>query len=243
MIDLHCHLLPGVDDGAGSPAASLEMAVKLTELGFEVVCCTPHVPWSTLMHSAGEMAAIHDDLRRTLELSGVGLRLYPGAEHHAHEVLERLSSDRLVTYPRGDTFLMEFSLAGFPPRVDELLFRIQVKGKVPVLAHVERYPEVQRDVRALEPLKERGCYVLINLSGLAGAWDRAAERAARAVVEAGLADAASTDMHAAAEAAKVAEGLAVLERLAGADGLERLMKTNPAQIAGLQPDMTGAPGR
>lgn len=233
MIDLHCHLLPGLDDGSRNFDDSVAMAKGLAGLGFTAICCTPHLPWGNTVVRAGELAALREQLAARLAEAGIALELLPGAEHHIIELPERLAEGGLIPYQRPDAFLMEFSLRGFPVRLDDLLFRIQVKGLRPAVAHVERYPEVQQDVRILERLRERGCYLLINLSSLAGAWDRAAQRAARAVVEAGLLDAACTDLHAPGEVDQAAEGLAELERLAGPEALRRWTVERPAHIAGL----------
>jgi len=233
MIDLHCHLLPGLDDGARDFGTSLEMAKGLAGLGYRAVCCTPHVPWGDRIHRAEQLGPLRAELAERLAEAGVELALHPGAEHHIIELPERLAAGDLVAYPRADTFLMEFSIRGLPVRLDDLLFRIQVKGLRPAVAHVERYPEVQQDLAVLEKLRERGCYLLINLGSLAGGWDRPARSAARAAVEAGLVDAACTDLHAPGEIDQVAKGLAELERLAGREGLQRWTVERPARIAGL----------
>lgn len=232
MIDLHCHLLPGVDDGAADLDEALAMARRLRDIGFTAVCCTPHLPWSSPGHSLAQLDAAREALAAELERAGVALALHRGAEHHVSELAERLVAGQLAAYPGGHSFLMEFSSAGFPPQLDQLLFRLQVKGLVPVLAHVERYPEVQADPQALAALRRRGCRVTINLTSLAGAWDRAARKAARAALHAGLVDAAATDLHAAAEADQVAAGLEALEQLVGAAQRRQLLLDGPAALAG-----------
>lgn len=149
---------------------------------------------------------------------------------------------RLLHYRRRDAFLLEFSLRGFPPRVDEMLFRFQLKGLTPVLAHVERYPEVQADPRALASLRERGVQCLVNLSSLAKRWDAASQAAARTLLRADLVDAVSSDLHDPDGVEAVAEGLEVLRGLVDADAFERLTLTAPAALAGLEdsPAGTGA---
>jgi protein-tyrosine phosphatase len=233
MIDLHCHLLPGVDDGAADLPTALTMAEQLAALGYEAICCTPHLPYSSLPTSTGQMERLRTDLASHLVEAGIPLALHLGAEHHIQDVLERLGRDELVTYPRGDTFLLEFSHSGLPARLEELLFRCQLKGKLPVLAHLERYPEVQRDPTMAAGLRERGSLILINLTSLVGAWSREADRAARALLEADLVDAATTDLHGPDEIDRVADGLAILERLVGGSGRQRLLQDGPARIAGL----------
>jgi protein-tyrosine phosphatase len=233
MIDLHCHLLPGVDDGPRDMVSSLAVAEKLAEIGFSTACVTPHLPWMNRCHSADELGKVRGEALECLKKNNVSLTLIQGAEHHSQVVLELLQNGGLISYPRGDTFLMEFPFSGLPPRYLDLLFRIQVKGRKPVIAHVERYPEVQDDPGVVESMKQQGCYVLINLSSLVGAWSRPAQRVARELLRLELVDAASSDLHMANEAGYVAEGLSVLEDLVGPAGVHRLLEAVPREIIGL----------
>ena len=233
MIDLHCHLLPGVDDGPRDLPGSLALGEKLAEIGFSQVCATPHFPWMNRTVGADELRRTREEVSAYLEQHGVGLKVIGGAEHHSQVVLELIQGDELVAYPRGDTFLMEFPFSGLPPRYQDLLFRIQVKGKKPVIAHVERYPEVHDDPGVVELMRRQGCYTLINLSSLAGAWSRPAQQAARELIRSDLVDAASSDLHQADEAGYVAEGLSILKDLVGSSGVSRLLETVPREILGL----------
>ncbi|MBN2495019.1 MAG: hypothetical protein JXR96_10545 [Deltaproteobacteria bacterium] len=235
MIDLHCHLLPGVDDGAASLDESCRMAERLADLGYSDLCCTPHIPWSTFVHTGEELDALRGELGETLAARGVALRLHAGAEHHSSVVPELLDKGQLVLYPRGDSFLMEFPFSGLPARVEDLLFRLQVKGIQPLIAHVERYPEIQRDLRLLSRYRERGARISVNLASLAGGWDRAARTASREVLRAGLADALTTDLHSTADLAAVIDGLAEAAAIVGQDGLAELCERGPARIAGIGP--------
>lgn len=233
MIDLHCHLLPGIDDGPRDLAGSLAMARRLFEIGFTQVCATPHFPWMNRMVGPDELARVRDEVSACLQDNGVALTVIGGAEHHSQVVLELIQGGELVTYPRGDTFLMEFPFSGLPPRYQDLLFRIQVKGKKPVIAHVERYPEVHDDPGVVELMRKQGGYTLINLSSLAGAWSRPAQQVARELLRSELVDAASSDLHLAEEADYLAEGLSILKDLVGPAGVTRLLETMPREILGL----------
>lgn len=233
MIDLHCHLLPGVDDGPRDLAGSLAMAEKLEEFGFTQVCATPHLPWMNRTVGADELLKVREEVSAHLQENGVGLTIIGGAEHHSQVVFELIQGGELVFYPRGDTFLMEFPFSGLPPRYQDLLFRIQVKGQKPVIAHVERYPEVQEDPGVVELMRKQGAYALINLSSLAGAWSRPAQQAARELIHSDMVDAASSDLHQADEAGYMAEGLSILKDLVGPAGVSRLLDTVPREILGL----------
>lgn len=158
MIDLHCHILPGLDDGAPNIEASLEMAQGLRSLGYRAICCTPHNPWGTAVYDRQVLADRRQQLAFRLRDRAIDLTLLSGAEHHSSIAPELIQENRLVCYPRAENFLMELPLNGFPSRLNDLLFLAQVKGKRPVLAHVERYREVQSDFKVLTMLRERGCF-------------------------------------------------------------------------------------
>jgi protein-tyrosine phosphatase len=231
MIDLHCHILPGVDDGSADVTESVRMARGLFSLGFRSICCTPHASWRG-DQSEENLNLVRSQLSQACDEAGILLSLHSGAEHHSLDVLEKLAQDQLICYPRKDSFLLEFPLGGFPPRVFDLLFRIQIKDMLPVLAHVERYLEVQKDIHVLHELKERGCRLLVNLTSLGGR-DRSSKLAAQKAIATGLVDGATTDLHEAGDLFLVEKGLEELLRLVGEKRLTRLMVTNPAAIAGI----------
>jgi protein-tyrosine phosphatase len=233
MIDLHCHILPGLDDGPDGLHDSVSMASGLKEAGFKHVFATPHLPWGSATVDTAGFRTRADALIEAVSSEEPEIRLSLAAEHFSDLVLELLHQDALICYPRGDTFLMEFPLSGFPPRLQDLLFRLQVKAKIPVIAHVERYPDVQQDLSAVEQLKERGCYLLVNLTGLAGAWSKAAQKTAVELVKSGLIDAATTDLHGLSGLEDVREGIRVLTEIVGEKAAHDMLEVTPAEIAGI----------
>jgi protein-tyrosine phosphatase len=236
MIDLHCHILPGLDDGSPNVETSLQMADGLRSLGYRAVCCTPHNPWGTDICDREFLNGQREELATLLKKSGISIVLLSGAEHHSSVVPELIQENRLVCYPRLDAFLMELPLRGFPPRLDDLLFLAQVKGKRPVIAHVERYKEVQADSQVLSTLRERGCFFLVNISSLAGAWSREAQTTARQLIKDGLVDAVSTDLHSPEDLESTRKGLIILEETVGPKQAQLLTKLAPARIALDNPD-------
>jgi len=235
MIDLHCHILPGIDDGPEGLHDSVAMARGLKEAGFKHVFATPHLPWGSATVDIADFRTRAELLIDAVSSEEPDFGLSLAAEHFSDLVPELLSQDSLICYPRGDTFLMEFPLSGYPPRLQDLLFMLQVKKKIPVIAHIERYPDVQQDPSAVEQLKERGCYLLVNLSGLAGAWSKAAQKTAVELVKAGQIDAATTDLHNFEGLEDVKEGIRVLTELVGAKVATDMLEATPAEIAGIKP--------
>jgi protein-tyrosine phosphatase len=142
----------------------------------------------------------------------------------------------LPTYPGGKAFLFEVSPALFPPRFEETLFAIRMAGRLPVLAHPERYAAIQTDPARAESLGATAA-LLVDLAALDGAHGRPAMKAARALLEGGLAHAATSDLHAPEGLGAVAAGMAWIEKRLGAAARDRLLGENPRRIlAGELPD-------
>ena len=217
-------------------SGSLLMLDRLAQAGFGTVFATPHIPWGTASIDMEDFCVrgrkLVDEIRKVSRAAHLEL----AAEHYSDIVPELLHGQGPLCYPRQDTFLMEFPLSGFPSRIEDLLFRLEVKGIKPVIAHVERYPEVQKSPSAVLQLRERGCFLLANLSSLAGSWSREAQKTAKVLFEEGRVDAATTDLHEAGQMEAGNEGLTRLEELVGSEEVDRLVRTMPARIAGIEPE-------
>jgi protein-tyrosine phosphatase len=229
-VDLHSHFLPGLDDGPGDLATSLSMVHALCEMGFSDLCATPH-------QFAGRFQPPLDEVRLTFDQVSVEVakllpevRLHLGAENYWDDILAtRLRQGELPCYDGGKAFLFEISPVVLPPRLEAALFDIRVSGRLPVLAHPERYSAVQRDPAVAEGLSRQAA-LLVDLAALSGTGDRAEVKTARRLVEEGLAHAAASDMHTLEDSRPVASGLAWIEKRLGSDAVMRLLSDNPRRI-------------
>ena len=229
-VDLHSHFLPGLDDGPGDIATCLSMVRALCEMGFSDLCATPH-------QFAGRFQPPLDEVRLTFDqVSGEVAKLLPevrlrlGAENYWDDILAtRLRQGQLPCYDGGKAFLFEISPVVLPPRLEAALFDIRVSGRLPVLAHPERYSAVQRDPAVVEGLGRQAA-LLVDLAALSGTGDRAEVKTARRLVEEGLAHAVASDMHTPEDDRSVAAGLAWIEKRLGLEVLTRLLSDNPRRI-------------
>lgn len=229
-VDLHSHFLPGLDDGPGDIATCLSMVRSLCEMGFSDLCATPH-------QFAGRFQPPLDEVRLTFDqVSGEVAKLLPqvrlrlGAENYWDDILAtRLRQGQLPCYDGGKAFLFEISPVVLPPRLEAALFDIRVSGRLPVLAHPERYSAVQRDPAVVEGLSRQAA-LLVDLAALSGTGDRAEVKTARRLVEEGLAHAVASDMHTPEDDRSVAAGLAWIEKRLGLEVLTRLLSDNPRRI-------------
>jgi protein-tyrosine phosphatase len=132
-------------------------------------------------------------------------------------------------YDGGPAFLFELNPALMPPRLPETLFELRLAGKMPVMAHPERYLGIQKDVSRAEALG-RSAALVVDLGALDGAHGRAEMKTARRLLEEGLAHAAATDIHRPEDQRSIAAGMAWIRKRLGEDALGRLLDHNPRHI-------------
>jgi protein-tyrosine phosphatase len=229
-IDLHSHFLPGLDDGAPDLASSMQMLRVLSDLGFVELCATPHQRNGLFIPPAEAIAKAMAEVQAAAKVEMPGLRLRLGAENYWDEILiERLRQHTIPCYDNRRAFLFEVNPVLLPPRLEEMLFEIRLGGLLPVMAHPERYLAVQREAGFAEKLANQAALV-VDLEGLAGGHSRAETKAARRLVEEGIAHAVTSDLHTAQAIDDVAKGLAWIAKRLGPPQLTRLLEENPRRI-------------
>jgi len=198
VIDLHCHLLFGVDDGPADFGASLALARRARAEGIETIAATPHV--DSKYQLAGEEIAALPQLRRELEArlleEGVNLSVVGGAEV-AMTRIGALTPEQLraLCLGGGDVLLVESPYSTTVPFVDQLMFDLQAAGLRPLLAHPERCPAFQRDPEQLSRLVQHGCLCSLSAGSLADDFGRTVRRFALSLLADGLVHDISTDAH------------------------------------------------
>ncbi len=233
MIDLHCHLCFGVDDGPKTKADAQDLARALKDVGVREVACTPHVrPDKGWMNPNERQAQLHSDLDEALREANIDLPHHRGAEHYFDaEVLADSFAERLVPYGDSRWLLLEMPYHGPPPDLLGPLFRLRSRGARVLLAHVERYPYVVERDDVVEQLLNAGHLLQVNLGSLAGAYTRAHRKAAERLVSRGQAAVAAGDCHRAKDAADfITKGKKALRKLVGEEGVRRMTEDVPRGI-------------
>jgi len=227
FIDLHSHVLPGVDDGARTLEESLGMLRALHELGFRVVCATPHQKAGTFTATGAQIDAALGDLRRALAIDLPEMEVQLGAENYFDDwFFTRVQDLSIPCYDGRRAFLVEVTPGAAPPRLEDLLFGLRTRGLLPVLAHPERYRDLLRDEERLQRVA-RVAALVVDLAALGELFGSGP---ARNLVTAGLCHAVASDIHAATDGRQVARGMAWIEKKLGAAALERLLAENPRRI-------------
>jgi len=243
FVDLHCHLLPGVDDGARTPAESLEMARALVQVGFATVAVSPHAragcaPVEICIERL-------EAARSALGEAGVPLRLELGAENALVEegFLEGLGTPAARSIHRGPFVLVELPYAAPVPALPTLVFQMMRRGAVPLFAHPERCLEFQRAGRGAEVVA-LGARLQLDLGALSGRYGPVARRTARMLLDAGLYTVAASDLHGPSGAQRwLEQAISELRAAAGDAAVRSLLRDGPARVlAGEAVEMPPAGG-
>lgn len=248
-VDLHSHVLWGIDDGAQTADDSLQMLQLLREIGFRTVYATPHQKVGSFVPDEEIIASRHADVSDRLRQAGSDLALAIGAENFWDELLlERSGREEQPAYRDAPSqrcgketpaFLFELPTMQLPPRLADLLFAYRLRGRLPVLAHPERYAPLWGHWDRLVQLA-RCAALVVDLPALDGAHGPERAKAARHIVQEGLCHAVASDLHQAGDARAVAAGVAWIKKRLGPARLEALLSEGPRQIvAGELPDLPG----
>jgi protein-tyrosine phosphatase len=233
LIDIHCHILPGLDDGPQDLDAALELVTALSEVGFTELFPTPHQKSGSWAPTASERERAARELDEAVREAGLAVTIHPpGGENMWDDLfLERLSvPNGVVAYPGKHAFLVELDPGAPPPGLEQQLFQLRVsRSQLPVVAHVERYPSLTRDQARLEGLA-RNSALLVNLSSLGGMGGWGVRRLARRLVKQRLVHAAASDGHTITDAAYCQAGADWLRSALGEQALCHLLLDNPRRI-------------
>lgn len=223
-------MLPGLDDGAPDLETSREMLEALMDLGFTEICATPHQRNGLFIPPAEAISSALTQLRAEVSKNYAPVQIRQGAENYWDDVfLQRLRSHTVPCYDGQRAFLFEVNPVTLPPRIEEALFEIRVGGKLPVMAHPERYLPVQRDLAFAEVLGRQAALV-VDLEALAGTQNRGETKAARRLVEEGLAHAVASDMHSPETKDAVGDGIEWIRKRCGGATIARLLEEHPRRI-------------
>jgi protein-tyrosine phosphatase len=235
FVDLHSHVLYGVDDGAQDEATAIAMLDGLATLGVTEQCVTPHQKAGQYMPSWEHIEVTLAAVERLRRPEHPVLRL--GAESMWDDVFaRRIASDEIPRYRGTQAFLVEIPPPLMPPGMLDQLFRLRIRRMVPVLAHPERYHALWDDDDLARSLR-RVCAFVVDLGAVAGFHGRRETRAARHLLETGIACGVATDAHQVGDLQQAAAGISWIEKKLGHAALVRLFDHAPrAILAGELPD-------
>jgi len=231
MIDLHCHILPGLDDGAADVNEAAAMARIAAADGIETIVATPHFDGVDRSFPSRAVVA-RDQLQVALQEHELPVTVLLGFELLLTPSLLEWGTDlRSLGLNAGQYLLVELPQGFWPPYLHDVLFRLQGLGARPILAHAERYDAITRNPDLAAELTERGVYLQVNSHSLLGLHGSAAQRSARALIERGVVHLVASDAHASTgRTPSLRAAHEHLSRTLGPASAMALVRDNPASV-------------
>lgn len=196
QVDMHSHLIPGIDDGSKTMEESLELIRRLAGYGLRKIITTPHIMYEYYRNSPEIIEMGLEDLRRAVLKEGIEMEIEAAAEYYMDEIfLEKITAgDKILTF--GDNYvLVETGFINKPQMLFDIIFQLEMAGYKPILAHPERYQYLISDKKLFEELVDRNIILQVNLLSLTGFYSKQVKDFADMMLERGVIRFLGTDCH------------------------------------------------
>ena len=195
-IDLHSHLLPGIDDGVDTMESAIAVIKGFKNLGYRKLITTPHIFHDFYKNSPETILPLLEEVKAAIANAGINIELEAAAEYYLDEYFMELiaSNEKLLSFS-DNYILFELSFMSKPLTLREAIFNLQTKGYKPVLAHVERYIYYHKSITELKELKNTGVLFQLNLLSLAGYYSKDVKQMATKLLAEGMIDLIGSDCH------------------------------------------------
>ncbi|WP_295767523.1 CpsB/CapC family capsule biosynthesis tyrosine phosphatase [uncultured Mucilaginibacter sp.] len=221
-VDMHSHVLPGIDDGAQTVEDSVILIKEMMALGIKKIIATPHIMADYFRNNAQTINDALKKLNDHLQSENIDIIVEAAAEHYFDEYFLKLIETDSLMLIKDKYVLFELAFTAKPPNLINTVQKITDKGLTPILAHPERYPYLT--IEEVEMMRNWGCRIQLNTISLTGYYGKEVKAAADALVDAGLIDFISSDMHHPrhAQALKVALQTSGLKKLKDSGNLQNI---------------------
>jgi protein-tyrosine phosphatase len=194
-VDIHSHLLPGIDDGSENMDNSIYLINKMIDLGFDQFTTTPHVIKNVWNNSKSEIENLQKQTILELKKNNINLEFKAAAEYMMDmEFVNLFQSEKLLTL-KDNYVLVEMSYINPPIQLYQIIFDLQIAGYIPVLAHPERYSFYTNNFTEYFKLKKAGCFFQLNLLSTVGYYGPDASRIADKLLLNKMYDFVGSDIH------------------------------------------------
>lgn len=196
MIDLHCHILPEVDDGAKHMTESLEMARKAVDEGITAIVATPHHKHEKYDNEGEIIQKRVKELQEALDKEEIPLQILPGQEVRLYgELLQDYENGAVIPLNNSSYILLEFPSNHVPRFAEQLIFDLQMKGLTPIIAHPERNAEIVESPDILYKLIKKGAIAQVTAGSLTGRFGKKIQKFSFDLIDARLVHVVASDAH------------------------------------------------
>jgi protein-tyrosine phosphatase len=195
-IDIHCHIMPGVDDGSPDIETSLQMLKIAEKNGITDIILTPHHKPMHHNVSKEHNKSYRSNLQELANEQGIGVKLYSGNEiYYSDESISELETGRACTMAGSDYVLLEFHPTNPYKAIHNALYQVQGAGFIPIIAHVERYSDIVSHPAYVQQLIDMGCYIQVNANSIMGKYGFGISHFTKKLIKNGQVHFVATDAH------------------------------------------------
>lgn len=196
LVDLHCHLMPFVDDGAYDEEECLELLKREYEQGVRTICLTPHLRADMFESTDEEIKEHYEQVKKLAREAELPLRLFCSREYHFDRIFRRRLKERSLTpMGEGKVFLVEFGPRHSGEEILEAVDLVRHAGGVPLIAHVERTVSLQKDWTFAKTLRSAGALLQVNAGSVLGREGLRQKLLCRKLLQNDLITAIASDAH------------------------------------------------
>lgn len=196
MIDVHCHILPDVDDGSECMQESINMAMIAKEQGIDKIIATPHYHPEFKYLKGEELNKACEEFKKQLKENNIDIDIYLGNEiYFTYDLIEKISELDFYCLNNSKYILIEFPPTNFPLNLCNIVYELKQKGFIPVLAHVERYIKIHDDPEIIYDCIKTGAIIQINSSSLIGKQGKEIQRFCNLLIGRNMVHLVATDAH------------------------------------------------
>lgn len=232
MIDIHCHILPGVDDGAKTLEESIEMAKIAQKEGIKTIVNTSHYNPQFEYKKGNEILEELDRFNKILKDNNIDLNVVAGNEIYCTtDIVEIIENKEFFTLNNSRYILLEFSHTGLPKNISDIIYEIKLRGFVVVLAHIERYTEIQKNPNVIYDYINEGALIQINASSILGKNGNEAKKICDMLLENNMVHLIGTDAHSSTRRRPLfKEAYNYVAKLYGNEKADKLFNDNSKKI-------------
>ncbi|AJA46775.1 capsular polysaccharide biosynthesis protein [Clostridium pasteurianum DSM 525 = ATCC 6013] len=196
MIDIHCHVLPGIDDGSRNIDMSVEMLRIAEENGTKKMIATPHYYRGSYENEFEDVLGHVENLNAQLKTKGINVEIFPGQEVFVDRyTLEAYKSGIIHPLNASKYMLIEFPMDVLPDNAIDIIYELKILGVKPIVAHPERYLYINGDLTNINKFIEEGCLFQLNTTSIMGLMGKRVKEAAYSLMDNGLCHFIASDAH------------------------------------------------
>ena len=232
MIDIHSHILPGVDDGARSIEESIKILQKAADAGVTTIVATPHVLDVPSKSEWQGVSNIFNQLKQRIVQENIHIEMILGAEVFiSPDLPQSIEENRELCINNGSYVLLELPVLEIPPFTMQTIFELLIKGIQPIVAHPERYFEIQKDVTKLYKLVKRGVLTQLNCGSLLGRYGKRVQKTARTLLKHNLIHMIASDIHSIPDGSyPLSQGVSIAAEVVGMKRAMDMVSVTPEKV-------------